>query len=202
MALGRSARYTGRSADAYRPNGAINPLDLRNRFLRLPATFVTTSGGNRTNAYGDPLWHGVFDASYTQVGDYLAVGPDRFFIASQVHLLPILCVRANRMISIARPGMQTTTAENSYGGYISSSSVTIMENWPVSILAETRSGASNTDLPTDQNIPYWSLLMPALAGLTISPGDLVTDDLGRTAVIAGTELTDLGWRINAKTATT
>jgi hypothetical protein len=36
----------------------------------------------------------------------------------------------------------------------------------------------------------------------LSPGDIVTDDLGRTATVAESELTNLGWRINARMATT
>jgi hypothetical protein len=36
----------------------------------------------------------------------------------------------------------------------------------------------------------------------LSPGDIITDDLGRTAVINSSELTNLGWRISAKMATT
>jgi hypothetical protein len=101
-----------------------------------------------------------------------------------------------------RPNMQTTTAANSYGGYSSSSSVMLMSAWPASVLGDNRSSASETDLPTDQTIPYWAILMPAADGVLLSAGDIVTDDLGRTAVIAGSELTDLGWRISAKMATT
>jgi hypothetical protein len=36
----------------------------------------------------------------------------------------------------------------------------------------------------------------------LRPSDLLTDDLGRNAVVAAAELTDLGWRITAKQATT
>jgi hypothetical protein len=203
FALGLSARHVGQSADAFRPKGPFNPLDARNRFLRLPATFVSAKGNEeRTNNYGDALWHGIFDASYTQVGDYIVLRTDRFFVASQDHLLPVLCVKTNRIISIVRPNMQTSTANNAYGGYTSGSSATLMEGWPASVLGENRSSASEADLPTDQAIPYWNILLPASARLILSPGDLITDDLNRTAVIAGSELTDLGWRISAKMATT
>jgi len=203
LGLGRSARYVGRTADAFRPRGPLNPLDPQNRFLRLPAAFVSAKGSaSQTNVYGDALWRGIFDASYTQVGDYLVLESGRFFVASQAPLLPILCVRANRTVSIARPNMQTTTAANSYGGYTSSRSVILMEEWPASVLGENRSAASDTDLPTDQTIPYWAVLLPAAAGVVLSSGDIITDDLGRTAVITGAELTNLGWRINAKMATT
>jgi hypothetical protein len=203
LGSGLSARHVGQSADAFRPSGAFNPLDKQNRFLRLPATFVSAKGNNgRTNVYGDALWHGIFDGSYTRAGDYLVLETGTFFIASQVPLLPILCVRANRIISIARPEMQTSIAGNSYGGYTSGSATTLIERWPASVLGENRSSASITDLPTDQAIPYLNILLPAVRGVVLSLGDIVTDDLTRTAVISGTELTNLGWRISAKMATT
>ncbi len=98
--------------------------------------------------------------------------------------------------------MQTTIASNSYGGYTSGSSITLIEGWPASVLGENRTSRSTADLPTDQVIPYWNVLLPSPAGVVLSPGDIITDDLGRTAVISGTELTNLGWRISAKMATT
>jgi hypothetical protein len=203
LGLGLSARHVGQSADAFRPKGPFKPLDNQNRFLRLPATFVSAKGNEgRTNVYGEVLWHGIFDASYTRAGDYLVMDTGRFFVASQNPLLPVLCVKANRIISIVRPNMQTNTASNAYGGYTSGGSQTLMEGWPASVLGENRSSGSATNLPTDQAIPYWNILLPAIAHVVLSPGDLVTDDLSRTAAIAGSELTDLGWRVSAKMATT
>jgi hypothetical protein len=203
LGLGSSARHVGQSADAFRPNGPFNPLDSQNRFLRLPAAFVSASGDDtRANAYGDVLWHGIFDASYTRAGDYLVMDAGKFFIASQDPLLPVLCVKTNRVISILQPNAQTTNAGNSYGGYSSGSSAILMEQWPASVLGESRLTVNAANLPTDQGIPYWSVLLPAIARVILSPGDLITDDLNRTAVIAGSELTDLGWRIAAKMATT
>jgi hypothetical protein len=203
LGLGLSARHVGQSADAFRPNGPINPLDSQNRFLRLPAAFVSAKGNDtRANAYGDVLWHGIFDASYTRAGDYLVMEAGKFFIASQDPLLPVLCVKTNRVISIFQPNAQTINAGNSYGGYSSGGSTKLMEQWPASVLGENRLTVSAANLPTDQGIPYWSVLLPAIARVILSPGDLITDDLNRTAVISGSELTDLGWRIGAKMATT
>src|SRR5271167_528863 len=94
LGLGLSARHTGQLADAFRPSGPLDPLNRQNRYLRLPATCVSSGGGySRTNTYGDALWYGVFDASYTRVGDYLVMESGTFFVASQAPLLPILCVR-------------------------------------------------------------------------------------------------------------
>jgi hypothetical protein len=203
LGLGLSARHVGRSADAYRPAGPFDPLNKQNRFLRLPAVFVPPKGGSgTTNGYGQPLWHGVFDASYTRAGDYLALGTEIFFIASQAPLLPVLCVLANRTISISRPSIQTAWGTNPYGGFTADSSSALMSLWPASVLGEDRSSSVATGLPTDQTIPYWNILVPAPSGVILTPGDLITDDLGRSAFIAGSELTDLGWRITAKMATT
>jgi hypothetical protein len=203
LGLGLSARHIGEFANAFRPAGLYNPLNKENRFLRLPATFISARGrATQTNLYGDALWHGIFDASYTRVGDYLVTDSGTYFVASQDPLLPVLCVRTNRTISIARPDMQTGTASNAYGGYTSGNSITLMDQWPASVLGEQRSSRSTTGLPTDQGIPYWNVLVPSVVGVVLSPGDILMDDLGRAAVITGSELTNLGWRISAKMAIT
>ena len=200
--LGRSARHVGQSADAIRPNGPFNPMDPQNRFLRMPATFKSANGSDtKTNSYGEALWQGVFDGSYTRVGDYLVLAHGTYFVISQAPLLSIMCVRTNRTISISRPNPQTTTAANVYGGYTSNNSTILMSGWPASVLGETKTGVSANGLPSDQTSPTWAVLVPAPDGVFLSAGDIVTDDLSRTAVIAGAELTDLGWRISAKMAT-
>ena len=203
LGSGLAARHVGQTTEAFRPNGPSKPLDTQNRFLRLPATFLSLSSNDRrTNVYGEALWHGVFDASYTRPSDYLVQTSGIFFVASQAPLLPVLCVKTNRNISIVRPNMATNSSSSAYGGYTSGSSTILMEGWPASVLGENRSSASTTHLPTDQAVPYWNILLPRLANVNLAPGDLITDDLNRTAVVTGSELTDLGWRINAKLATT
>jgi hypothetical protein len=201
--LGLSAVHVGQTADAFRPAGAFDPLNKQNRFLRLPAAFMPASGSSgTTNNYGQPLWHGVFDASYTQPGDYLILGKKTFFIASQEPLLPVLCVMANRTISVTRPTLQTATGTNPYGGFTANSSSALMTSWPASVLGEDRMTTITADLPTDQAIPYWNILVPAPSSVLLTPGDMIIDDIGRSAVISGSELTSLGWRIVAKMATT
>jgi len=203
LGYGISARHVGQFAEAFRPKGPSDPLNKQNRFLRLPAAFVSAKGdGGTTNAYGETLWHGIFDASYTQPGDYLALEKGTFFLASQAPLLPPLCVMTNRTISIARPNMQTNNATNPYGGYFSGSSVLLLDGWPACVLGENRSSSSGVNLPTDLAVPFWNVYMPATHGIILSCGDLVSDDLGRIAVISGSELTNLGWRLNAKMVTT
>jgi hypothetical protein len=201
--LGLSARHVGQTADAFRPAGPFEPLSKQNRFLRLPAAFTPAKGGSAaTNTYGDPLWHGIFDASYTQAGDYLVLGKTTFFVASQEPLLPVLCVLANRTISVTRPTLQTATGTNPYGGFTTGSSLPLMSSWPASVLAEGRMTTGAANLPTDQATPSWNILLPAPSGVLLGPGDMITDDIGRNAVISGAELSSLGWRIIAKMATT
>src|SRR5271165_4539874 len=191
LGLGLSARHVGQSFDAFRPVGPFKPLSKQNRYLRLPATFLSAKGNDgRTNVYGDALWHGIFDASYTRPGDYLVSERGTFFVASQQPLLPVLCVKTNRSLSIFRPGAQTSAARNSYGGYFSGNSVVLMEGWPASVLSEGRSSASTADLPSDQATPHWAVLVPAVGCVMLAPGDLITDDLNRTAIISGSELTN------------
>ena len=201
--LGKTARYLGSAADAYRPSSAFHPLDQQNRFLRLPVWFTSTSNSvTGTNVYGQPLWHGVFDASYTRPGDYLVWQSKVYFIASQEPLLPVLCVMTNRVVSISRPNVQALPAANPYGGYASGASTPLLGDFPALVLSETKSGSSLVNLPTDQALAFWYVLLPALSELLITPGDLLTDDLGRNAVVTESELSSLGWRLSAKMAMT
>jgi hypothetical protein len=201
--LGIAARRTGDLTDAFRPNGPDHPLDKCNRFLRLHASFLPMEGGaNRANAYGTALWQGLFDAAYTRPGDYLVQRERIFFVAAQQSLLPVLCIQANRTISISQPALQTSAASNPYGGYTESGTTVLMNGWPASVLGANEKGEPAAGLPTDQLIPYMAVLMPASPGVNLSPGDLISDDLGRSAVIIGSELSHLGWRLTAKLATT
>ena len=203
LGLGKTARYIGSTADAYRTLNASYPLDKQNRFLRLPVWFTSTNNAvTGTNTYGQPLWHGVFDASYTRPGDYLVFQSKVYFIAAQEPLLPVLCVMTNRTVSISRPNVQALTAANLYGGYTLGASTSLISGFPACVLSENKSGSPLANLPTDQALASWYVLLPAPAEILITPGDLMTDDLGRNAVITGSELTSLGWRISAKMAMT
>jgi hypothetical protein len=201
--LNAAARAIGVETDAYRPSGVSRPLDSNNRFLRLPAAFTAQDGRfAQPTGYGNALWHGVFDAAYTRPGDYLVQQEATWFVASQQRLLPILCVQTNRVVSFWRPAAPTSTGVNTYGGVTTDTNTPLLTDWPASLHGASGGGRPDSDLPSSSSIPYWTVLLPAFPGILLRPSDLITDDLGRNAVVASSELTDLGWRITAKQAIT
>jgi hypothetical protein len=201
--LNAAARAVGAATDAYRPSGFAEPLARKNRFLRLRAAFTARDGKfAHPNAYGDSLWYGIFDAAYTRPGDYLVQADISWFIAAQQRLVPVLCVQTNRVVSFTRPAAPTNTGVNTYGGVISETNEALLTNWPASLLGVAGRGHPSADLPSDGSVPYWTVLLPAIAGITLLPSDLMQDDLGRNAVVAAAELTSLGWRVTVKQATT
>jgi hypothetical protein len=174
-----------------------------NRYLRLRAAFTARDGTfAHPNAYGDALWYGVFDAAYTRPGDYLLQADTVWFIASQPRLLPVLCVQTNRIVSFWRPAAPASTGVNTYGGVVAETNTALLTNWPASVLGVAGRGHSSADLPTDSSVAYWTVLVPSLPGVVLLQSDLMTDDIGRTAVVAASELSELGWRITVKQATT
>jgi hypothetical protein len=71
-AYGRAAVAVGDWCHAYRPSGAADPLNARNRFMLLLAAFTSPRpDGDRPVGYGMATWWGVFDAAYTRPGDYI-----------------------------------------------------------------------------------------------------------------------------------
>lgn len=203
LALNRAARAVGKDTDAFRPLGPTAPLTPSNRFLRLRAALIPSDGGfSRPSGYGDVLWHGLFDAAYTRPGDYLVEDAAVWFIAAQQRLLPVLCVRTNRTVSFWRAAAPANTGMNSYGGVVTETNEILLQDWPASVLGGSGRGSPESELPSDSSVPYWTVLLPATAGVILRPADLMTDDLGRNSIVAAAELTDLGWRIAAKQVTT
>jgi hypothetical protein len=200
-ALNRAANIMGRVTDAYPPVGISDPLDRSNRYLQLRAAFSRADGNfARSVGYGVAIWRGMFDASYTRVGDYLVQGHDIWFIVEQQYLLPILCVRTNRVISITRQTAPSTTTSTS--AVNASSMVTVISQWPASVLGTGAEGKSPTGLPGDTTIAKSVALVPSVHGQTLLPTDMVTDDLGINSVVVAAELTNLGWRLIVRQVTT
>ncbi|MDE2516975.1 MAG: hypothetical protein KGL12_13185 [Rhodospirillales bacterium] len=198
-----AARQLGGLTDAYRPRDASAPVVAENRYLRLPAAFTGPEGKFiHANPYGSALAYGIFDAAYTRVGDYLTQGADIWFIAAQQPLLPVLCVRTNRTVSFNRAVAPTATGVNAYGGVTAATTTPLLTCWPANVLGASGGGRPEADLPGDSTVPYWTVLLPALPGVVLRTADLMVDDLGRNAVVAAVELSDLGWRLTVKQATT
>jgi len=201
--LNVAARATGTTTSAYRPRGAEDPLAAQNRFLRLHAAFSGIDGKfARPNVYGNALWYGVFDAAYTRPGDYLLQHDAIWFIAAQQRLLPVLCVKTNRVISVTRPAAQTSTGVNTYGGVTAANVTPLITNWPASMLLTSRESRPLANLPNESSASLWTVLLPACSGVILQTADLMSDDLGRSGVVATTELTDLGWRLAVRQVTT
>jgi hypothetical protein len=201
--LGAAARVMGARTDAYRASGVDDPLASPNRFLRLNATFSAADAKfTHPSGYGTGLWQGIFDSAYTRVGDYLVQETGTWFIASQERLLPILCVRVNRVVSLARAAAPASNGVNAYGGVTLANVTPLLTNWPASVLGVGGSGRAAAGLPSDSVVPFWTVLLPAFPGVLLRPADILTDDIGRTASVSAAELTDLGWRLTVKQATT
>jgi len=200
--LGLAARAVGDWCDLFRPSGPDHPLAPGNRVLRLPAAFANPRGFAVPVEYGAALWQGVFDAGYTRPGDYLRGHDGTFFIASQPRLGPVLCVKTNRVLSLARPAAPQFAGMNRYVGVQETTAAPLLTAWPASVLAE--GGGGRGALPGDApgaraEVGGWAVLLPG-ADILLRPGDLALDDLGRTGVISSAELTNLGWRLHIKQA--
>jgi hypothetical protein len=200
--MGVAARQIGARCDAFRPRGPSAPVSLSCRYMQLPASFNAEDASyERPNGYGRATWFGVFDAAYTQPGDYLAGPPGVFFIAAQPPLLPVLCVRTNRTISAIRPAAPSAPGVNAYGGLTLAGATVLLTGWPASVLSAGNGQGLGVDLPGDTRVPFCTVLLP-VTPVVLRSSDVLTDDLGRNFVISSAESTDLGWRLLCKQATT
>ena len=198
--LGHAARRLGVATDAFRASSAIAPLALRNRFLRLPAAFHCGKNFDRPAQHGAPLWQAMLDSAYTRPGDYLVQGGRIWFIASQPRLLPVLCVQTNRVVTFARAATQDRVGPGEYAGIPRAILRPLLTDWPASVLTTGAARGAPAHLPADLPPTHWAVLLPAWPGVTLQPGDCMTDELNRTGIVTNAELSDLGWRLNVREA--
>ena len=190
---GKAASRIGQPFDVYRPGfisspDPINPISPWNKAVTaLPAHFTSNGGYTSPNSYGKATWQAMVDGSKIKVGDYLvnqADGTD-YFIAAKQPLLPILAVGCNRILSLTQGG---TTP--------------VAVGWPASVLIEsTRGNAPLEDVAGNPSTPHWWVLMPAVAGITPTVADLVSDDLLRSYFVTTAEISEYGWRLSIQEST-
>ena len=196
---GVAGRELGAMCHLHRPHDAGQPIRAATLLMQLPAHFEPLR--QHSSGYGHPLYTGLFDAGYTRPGDYLRGAGVTWFIASQVPLWPVLCVRATRTVSLVRATQPGSVGLSGYGGLVRANAAPVLTGWPASLLAGGM-GLDRVGLPGDAGLGGWSVLLPATGRAVIRSGDLLTDDLGRAGVVASAELSELGWRLDVRQAAT
>lgn len=201
----KSAQRVAYAFTVYRPIAATNPIVSGNIVnSALNAAFTPQATGFNfqvTSGYIKPLFHGLFDATNVNVGDYLTdAGHGTYFVIAKPDLAPILCVQCNNVVSVLRPGCHGGAGLQPYSGATQADEAPVMASWPASVIYEARGKNSGAGLPMDEVNPYFMILLPALDGVDVRPSDIMTDAISRRYIIASSELSPLGWRIVAQHA--
>ncbi|MCX2905206.1 hypothetical protein ORG41_04360 [[Curtobacterium] plantarum] len=194
---GKAAKRLGSTARHYRAVSPFSPLDAQ-PLRELSASFTTDYGYMRAARFGQAIRLGIFDAAGFETGDILVSTEGTFYVAAMPLLQPILCVRAERLVSVRRTAQAgSDSGLQNYGGTTDACETLIMASWPASILLSRGGEHSPLKLPGETRSAWHNILMPAFRGLSLHAGDFVTDEAGQRYVVSGTELTDMGWRLTA-----
>lgn len=195
----KAAKRTGTVYEHYRPSSANNPLDAGNR---LPDLYASLNADDptfsRPNVFGKATWYGILDGAQCQVFDYVTGIEGTLYIAAMQQLLPIYMVDCNRVITIARPSMDTGPGAIGYGGDTEEGEIPLMQNWPCSMLQGSKGEKNEVGLPADAKNPWFNVLVPYVDGVILRTADIITDDIGGRYKLTSAELTDLGWRLTAQ----
>lgn len=202
----KAAKVIGIAYDQYRPLTAAAPLANKVATVKMAVDSGKQYTFNSPNEYGDPTWLALIDDATVQTGDYLVgnnggYNTNTYFIAGKQFLLPVLAIECNRSIRITRENLSSAVGALGYSGNQPANETDILGAsgtlWPASILLGGRAQAG-LNLPAGVKNVGWRILLPPSVPVSILASDMVTDDLGRRYAIEGSELTDLGWRINAQ----
>lgn len=147
------------------------------------------------------MFEGVFDSAYTRPGDYLVGAQFTYFVASRMPLEPVVCRRATRVVDFARSPGQAGGGLGSYGGLVRAATLRLLVGWPASVI-DAGEGLDRAGLPADAGVAGWSVLLPPTPLVLLAPGDLMLDDLGRAGIVSAAELSDHGWKLAVRQAST
>lgn len=190
---GIAARIMGGWCVLYRPDLALQPLRPTRALMRLPVRFV--AAGRRAGSLPHPVHEALLDSAYVRMGDVLvdAEAAVTWIVASCETFLPVLCVRAQRTVSVTRGG-----EVGGYGG--AGPSVTLLTGWPASMVG-AGGGIDQAGIAGDVAPGSWSVLLPLLPndGLPRA-GDVLRDDLGRRGVVTVADPTANGWHLMVRQA--
>lgn len=206
----KSAARIGYAFTVYRPSAATNPI-VSGNIVGGPinAAFTPRAAGFNfeiTSNYTQPLFHGLFDATSINVGDYLVcTGHGTYFVIGKPDLAPNLCVECNNVISVLRPqGASGYGVSTSYIGDTPATETPLLTAWPASVIYEARGKNSGAQMPLDDVKPYFVILLPALHGVDIRTSDIIVDanSPARRYLVTASELSPYGWRMLAQLAVT
>lgn len=195
-----SAQRVGLPHQQFRPSGPGNPLAAANLIQTLPAAFsVDDYKFRRPSDYGKPEREALVDGSQLLVGDYL-VGPSgTYFVAGLDALVPIVAVECSRTLTVTRPTFTRTLGRvRGIDGDTVATEAVLMSSWPASVVQGTKGEKSDSGVPDASRLPWWQILMPAIADVAFETDDILTDEVGHRYQVSSAELSSKGWRITAQ----
>ena len=153
--------------------------------------------------YGDALWYGIFDAAYTQPGDYLVQARFRL-VHRRTAAAAAGVVRTDQPHRlILAPGRAVDyRREHLWWRHHRDQRNTARRTGRRACLARRTEAVRTPTCRATVRSPTGPFCCRQSPDVILLPSDLMTDDLGRNAVVAAAELTDLGWRMTMKQATT
>lgn len=133
------AAKLGFSYNLYRPIDDINPLDERNIFANVKATFTLSDTYTSTISWDVPIWTVFTDPSNLEQGDILSNDERTYIIISKLPHLPVLAVQADDTIDI-----RTVGYADSGSGFAPGQSTYIAKGLPCFISTDSY-GIANTN---------------------------------------------------------
>ena len=127
-----------------------------------------------------PVVYAAIDPTRVQVGDYiqgpLSYGgtPETLFVATIDQNAAITVVLCNTVLTLSRPVADAPGA-NFYGGNMTNGQTPLITSWPASILPGTKGNTGDTNLPSDQRLPWVKILISTAGSVQFRFADFGTD---------------------------
>ena len=197
---GKAALRIGTLHTVYRPGTSVsNPLIQANIVTQIPAVFAIHTAQftfDKPSDYKDNLFHGLFDATLCQPGDYLVGSDGTYFITAFDAIKPTLCVQCSPVLALHRPAQASGIGLGAYSGEVLATEQILFSGFPGGQVLRSQADRVERVTPADTGSGSYEILLPVIgSGIVPRPSDILSDQLGRRYAVKTAEVSELGWRI-------
>lgn len=199
--LGKAAKRLGFPYEVYRCRATAFVTDDATRIAsavpamftrQLPRGFVFTSPPDAYELY----WHGLFDPTGMQVGDYMVGEQGGFYVMGLTPTMQPLCMLTTNVITAYAAAPASTGAACGVGAYSAitqDNRAVALSGWPC-VLSLTSGGRGGRGLPLSGGEDQFDCFLPDVEMLHLTKGMIVSDNVGVRYVVEATDTSPFGWR--------
>lgn len=200
----KAAVRIGAQATLYRPSSPLNAMSAAHSSFMAAFSADQKFKFSATASWGKPPVYGLFDTTDIQDADIVSCGGENYFVCRFEPFRPPTCMLCNHVVAVSGNPNSVSGVSGSGGvcskvgyqpGYSSTGNdavQTLGSGIPACIDIFAKNEASKSGVPGEAKVANYWIYLPRIAGLMVYPNMTIQDEMGRTYLVDGVDISQFG----------